>query len=376
MNITGTLKFPQSQEASSANYNTYLGWTNADGYTSYANTWSGSLTPSYLTGAAPTFGLTTAIYSTSVYTSKSLMTAAADLTGFTLYSNQRTQGSFSGSYISLSLGSFSTLYGCGAMVYNTPSPIFSNNALYCIIYSSSEIRVYSNADVNFTSYMYITFYTDNAPSYSDLSFQLFDKFYSWSNYGLVVNSPSSFTATTFSGTVLPPTSVLWRRTTYKDIRSDAGPIKIALNNNYQYVSNYQMSTNSESSSSDGITIYVPGSGLSNSAYYCYAREYAANQYTFYREYVVNCIYYSTTQILIKSIPSHIMTPNYYYEFIVYKNAGSGSSLISIPAATNYIMQVGTVDRYTGGGVQYYDWIPVVNYLDRLPMSLNYIYILT
>ncbi len=93
---------------------------------------------------------------------------------------------------------------------------------------------------------------------------------------------SILTATTFSGTALPSTSIRWRRTTYKDIRSDAGPIKIALNNNYQYVSTYKISTNSEDSASDGIVIYVPGSGLTNSAYYCYAREYPANQYSYYR----------------------------------------------------------------------------------------------
>lgn len=176
---------------------------------------------------------------------------------------------------------------------------------------------------------------------------------------------------------MPPTSVIWRRPTYKQARTDAGPVRITFNNNYQYVSTYNMNTNSEdSSSSDGIIIYVPNSGLSNNAYYCYAREYPANQYSFYREYVINCVYYSTTQILIKSIPSHIMTPNYYYDFIIYMNTGSGSSLISVPSATNYIIQVGTVNNYNSGGIQYYDYIPVLNYLDRLPITLNYVMFLT
>jgi hypothetical protein len=121
---------------------------------------------------------------------------------------------------------------------------------------------------------------------------------------------------------------------------------------------------------------VPGSGLSNTAYYCYAREYPVNQYSFYTEYVINCAYYNTKQILIKSIPSHIMSPNYYYEFIVYSNQGSGSSLISVPAATNYIMQVGTINAYSGGTVQYYDWVVVNSYLNLYPITLNSIYILT
>lgn len=137
-----------------------------------------------------------------------------------------------------------------------------------------------------------------------------------------------------------------------------------------------MNSNSEDSTSDGIVIFIPGSGLTNNAYYCFAREFPANQYSFYREYVVNCVYYSTTQILIKSIPSRIMSPNFYYEFIVYKNTGSGSSLIAEPSTPNYIMQVGTVDRYTGGGVLYYDYIPVLNYLNRLPITLNHVFFLT
>lgn len=185
MNITANLNFPQSREASSANYNTYLGWTSS-GWGAYYNTWSGSLSTSYLTAATPPYGLAPAIYSTTVLATESLMTVAVDLTGFTLFSNQRTQGSFFGSYISLTLGSFTELEGCGAVVFNTPSPVYSNNALYCIVNSSSLITIYSNADVNLTGYLYVTFFTNNVPASSNYTFRLYDKYYSGSNNGLAV----------------------------------------------------------------------------------------------------------------------------------------------------------------------------------------------
>lgn len=144
------------------------------------------------------------------------MTVAINLNGYKLYSNQRTQGPFYGSYISLTLNSFSTLYGCGAVVYNTPSPVFSNNALYCIVQSNTEIRVYSNADWSFTNYMYITFYTDYVPQSTSYSVRLFDKYYSpGTDYALPVSSSGAFNAITYSGSTLPPTSVIWRRPTYR-----------------------------------------------------------------------------------------------------------------------------------------------------------------
>lgn len=123
-------------------------------------------------------------------------------------------------------------------------------------------------------------------------------------------------------------------------------------------------------------MYVPGSGLTNTAYYCYLREYLPGQASYYKEYVVNCQYYATTQILVKSIPSHILTPNYYYQIIIYKNTGSGSSLINIPSAASYVAQVGTINAYSSGTVQYYDYIPVLNYLNIYPITLSSIYILT
>jgi hypothetical protein len=169
------------------------------------------------------------------------------------------------------------------VVFNTPSPAWNNNAFYCMVQPGMVINITSNADWTFTGYVYITFYTDNVPASATYTVKLYDKFYSDSNCGLVVSTSGSFGRTVnVLYSTLAPTSIRWRRTTYKDVRTDAGPVKLTLNNNYQYVSTWSMSSHSEVTTSDGIVIYVPGSGLSNVAYYCYAREYPANQYSFYR----------------------------------------------------------------------------------------------
>jgi hypothetical protein len=71
-----------------------------------------------------------------------------------------------------------------------------------------------------------------------------------------------------------------------------------------------------------------------------------------------------------------MSPTYYYEFIVYKNTGSGSSLITIPSGGMFMTQVSTVNAYSGGTVQYFDSVTVWAYLNFYPITLSTIYILT
>ena len=144
--------------------------------------------------------------------------------------------------------------------------------------------------------MYVTFYTDYLPSSPSYTFNLYDKYYSGSNYGVSVQVSGSFgRSVSGSWSTMAPTSVKWRRQTYKQLRSDAGPLRFTFNNNnYQYVSTYDMVSNSESSSSDGIYLFIYESGITNDRYYCYAREYQIGKYAIYKEYVVNCNYYSTT----------------------------------------------------------------------------------
>lgn len=243
-NLSDTLQFPQSWEKSTANYDTYVGFS-IGGWNYYYTIGNPSLSQSYFSPAAPTFGLAPATVSTNLQYTSSLITVGVDLSGFALYSNRRTQGPFSGSFAQLDITGFTTLNGCGVVVFNTPTPQWTNNALYCIVVSTSQIKIYSNADWFFTGYMYITLQTDSVPSSTTYTFKLYDKYKSSTDYGLSVSVSSSSFSRTVSGSyiTLPSTRIKWRRQTYKDIRSDAGPVRVIFNNNYQYVSTYNIGNN-------------------------------------------------------------------------------------------------------------------------------------
>lgn len=236
-NLTGNLNFPQSWEYSTSYYTTYIGIT-AGNWGYYYSDWSGSLSQSYFSAGNPTFGLTPATLSSNLQSSRSLMSVAVQLNGFAIYSNRRAPGPFYGSFAKLTLSGFTSLSGCGVVAFNTPTPAWSNNALYCTIQSTTQINIYANSDVFFTGYLYITFQTDSVPSSSTYTFVLYDRYVSSTNYGAAVSVQSTFSRTAPGHNILQPTSIKWRRQAYKNIRNDAGPVKVILNNNYQYVSTY------------------------------------------------------------------------------------------------------------------------------------------
>lgn len=80
--------------------------------------------------------------------------------------------------------------------------------------------------------------------------------------------------------------------------------------------------------------------------------------------------------MIRSIPSHILNPIYYYDFIIYLNAGSATNYLSTITTTPYIFQVSTLNAYTGGTILYNNYIPVDKYQTVYPITLSSIYILT
>lgn len=303
------------------------------------------------------------------------MTIAVNLNQFTLYSNQRTQGPFYGSFMQLTMSGFSSLYGCGAFYYNSPKPTWDNNALYCIVQNSNSLKIYSNIDTVISGYLYVTLNTGSLPSSTTYIFEVFDRYVSGTNYGRSVYTTGSFARSASGYTLLQPTSMKWRRQAYKELRTDAGPIRLTVNNNFQYVSNYNMGSNAEDNGSDGLLVYVPN-GITSGSYYCITREYPPTKYHLYKQYDIPCSYYTTNQMLIKSIPSHIRNPAFMYEFIIYKNAGASTSLLTTVSSNPYIMQVGTINAYSSGTVQYYDYIPVYKYQNVYPIQLINIYILT
>jgi len=86
--------------------------------------------------------------------------------------------------------------------------------------------------------------------------------------------------------------------------------------------------------------------------------------------------YSTTQVLIQSIPSHILKPEYYYEFVVYQNMGASSPFVPLSSSANSLIRVWSGSNYNSFSTQYFDVLPVDNFLDSSPITLNSIYFLT
>jgi hypothetical protein len=80
--------------------------------------------------------------------------------------------------------------------------------------------------------------------------------------------------------------------------------------------------------------------------------------------------------MIKSIPSHILTPNFYYDFIIYSNAGSGSPYLSTQSASTYIMTIQSVVGYSGPTTNFLDYVPVNKYNTVYPITLNHLHVLT
>lgn len=215
------------------------------------------------------------------------------------------------------------------------------------------------------------------PTSTTFTFELYDKYISGSDYARSVVTTTTISNNPTGVTVLPNTNILWRRMAYKQLRSDAGPLRVTLNNNFQYVSTYNTTSNSVSTTaSNGIIFLLPTTLTTTTKYECRAREYLPTQYHLYTEYLIDCSAFSTTQVLIQSLPSHILNPAYYYEFIVYVNAGSGSPLISASTGNNFFLRVWSGSNYGSFSTTYFDEVPISTYVSTIPTTLNGIYILT
>jgi hypothetical protein len=369
--------FPESKDYNTGFYNVYVGWTRG-GTSSYYATYTFTANKNQLTEATPAYGVTVPLFGNTLRTYSSPFVIKVNLNGFTLYNSGWAVGPNIGSFIQVTASSFTTLYGCGAYLYYQNQRSFSNNALYCVVVSNTVLKIYSNADITFTGELVITFSTSSVPASTTIQVELFDKYVSGSDYGRAVlvsqtisNNPAE--------TVLPSTNLLWRRMVYREMRSDAAPLRATINNNYQYVSVYSTSTNSENTTASNALLFdLPSTVASNQAFKCTAREYPSTKQYLYREYNIPCSFYSTSQVTIQSIPSHALKPDYYYDFTVYQNRGSSSPLIALNSNGNYHMRVWSGVGYGSSSftTTYYDVRPIVNYLSTSAFTLNSIYLLS
>lgn len=244
--------FPQSKDYATSFYDVYAGWSVDSSGSRYYSVQSFTADKNKLTEATPTYGVKPSLFGSTLKSYSSSFVASVNLNGHTLYSNQRTMGHNQGSFIQVTMSSFSTLYGCGAKLHYHNNRAFHNNALYCKVISSSELRIYSNSDVTFTGTLIITFATSSIPSSTNIQLHLYDKYNSGTDYGRSV-SVSTTISNNPSQSILPPTNIQWRRQAYRERRTSSAPSRLILNNNYQYVSSYSMSSHSvNTSASNGI----------------------------------------------------------------------------------------------------------------------------
>ena len=76
---------------------------------------------------------------------------------------------------------------------------------------------------------------------------------------------------------------------YKERRTTDGPMRVIMQNNEQYVTPYDQSTNSISLSTQNAILFDPPMTLtSGMKYKCVVREYLPTKYHLYTEYNIPC----------------------------------------------------------------------------------------
>jgi hypothetical protein len=235
--------FPDSKDYSNSYYGYFMAMTVGD-YSYYYCTYTTTVNQGYLSYATPTYGVTVPVFGNTLQTYSSPFVFSVDLTGFKLYSNQRTVGPFIGSFIQVVASGFTAISGCGVYLYNNNQRPFYNSGLYCVTVGSNTLKIYSNADIAFSGILVVTLSTTSIPSSTTFTLSLYDKYITGSDYGISVQVSQTISNAPGGYSFLPTTNILWRRQAYKQLSNTAGPFRITINNNFQYVSSYSMSTNS------------------------------------------------------------------------------------------------------------------------------------
>ena len=290
------------------------------------------------------------------------------MNGNTLYSFRRTSGQYEGSFMRLEMTGFTNLYGCGVTLSNRPLSLTA--PFYCVVMSSNYLDILAKEDIYMSGTMYITLYTSSVPSSVTYKLTLYDKYLSGSDYSRSVYLSQSFSRTS-SSTLVQPTSIKWRRQTYKEFRTSNGPIRIILNHNYQYVYDSDTSANS-----DAILVYYPGGISSSYSYVCFLKEYLPGKRYLYREHEAKCFYHSSNKIRIESIPSYTINPNYYYEITIFRNNNGAQAYLTTSTSDTFLAMVQTTPTLAGSSIVNEDYLLVERYRTTYPISLNHIYILT
>jgi hypothetical protein len=185
-----------------------------------------------------------------------------------------SRGPNAGSFGRFTFGGGMTINGCAVWISNRLDPV--TNAIFCTV-GSNTVTITTRDDITSSGTMYLVIQTNSVPSSYSSDFTLYDKYRSGSDYSTTIyNSLSN--GRTASGTILSSTYVLWRRPTYKELRTDRSAITFTFSAGYDFVYNDVTPANSNSF----ILTYPAASGISSSFQYsCTLREYPAGSYHLY-----------------------------------------------------------------------------------------------
>ena len=345
--LAGTTIMAPSDDVDTNFYNVYaaMAHTSSERYYGISSSSQGS---SYLSPEAPTYSYSTGLYGSNLGGLPSSFIVSIDMNGNSIYSMDTDYGGYQGSFIKLTLTGFTSLFGCGATL--SDRPLSFSAPFYCEVISSTVIYVYAKEDISMTGTLYITFYTNSVPNSVTYRLQLFDKYISGSDYAISVDKSATFARST-SHTLVQSTSILWRRQTFKELRLADGPKRIIFNNNFQYV--YDINTYSNS---DALVVEYPGGINSAHNYYCLVKEYLPNKRHLYTEFEVPCAYYAANKVRVTANPSHILSPNYYYELTIYRNDNGANCYIADHTADTYFVNLETHDALTSPNVVNRDYL--------------------
>ena len=144
--------------------------------------------------------------------------------------------------------------------------------LYCLVQNSNTLKIWSNSDLTFTGQLVVTLSTSSVPSSTTFYFSLYDKYISSSDYGISVYTSTALSNNPTGYSILPVTNILWRRQAYKQLRTDAAPYRITVNNNFEYVSAYNMGATAEdTANSHGLVFSLPTTISGSTKFKCLSR---------------------------------------------------------------------------------------------------------
>lgn len=358
-----TAGLPPAKEFNSTNNNYYIAWVeDMDSYYQYYT--YGSRDHSQLLAKAPTIAAGNSLYSTNLAGTSGTLLYTLSMSSETLYGWYK-RGPYAGSVAKMVVSGM-TINGCAVWITDRLNPV--TYALFCTV-SGSTVTITARSDITSSGTLYLVVQTNSVPSSYTATFTLYDKYRGSSDYSTTISSSKSSTRTN-ANTVLNPNYIVWRRQTYKQLKTDTSPIVYTFSAPYDYVYNEATPANSNNI----IVTYPAASGISSGlTYYCILKEYTAGAYHLYNEWLPKCEYATTNQIRIWAIPGHILSSAKTYEITIYKVDNANNNMFAVPSTNTYNA---LLTSYTATTPIFQSQVAMRKYQAVNPITISSMYILT